>query len=113
MYAPLPVKNYGLGALDIPASHIVTAAIITGAPFCWWWAYLGSKAKNLVDIIDGRGQVQLLAMPSNPIAVALIFVAGGLAFALLVKKGWAAWQVAKDELAAEKSGGKKKSLKSP
>jgi hypothetical protein len=40
VYAPLPVKNYGLGALDIPASQIVAAAVITGAPYAYWWAYV-------------------------------------------------------------------------
>jgi len=54
VFSPLALKNYGLALCDIEASHILIAAMITGAPFAVWWTYLGSTAKNLVQILDGQ-----------------------------------------------------------
>ena len=53
VYAPLAIKNYGLGALDIPWWQTVLAGAITGAPYALWWAYLGSTAKDVVTIVSG------------------------------------------------------------
>mmetsp|Transcript_13316 Transcript_13316/g.34041 ORF Transcript_13316/g.34041 Transcript_13316/m.34041 type:complete len:226 (-) Transcript_13316:123-800(-) len=102
VYAPLPVKNYGLGALDIPAHHIVLAAVLTGAPYCLWWAYLGSKAKNVADIVEGRSTESLFTMPSNPMAAAAVALAAVAFLAFVLVRGKAAWRQAKDEIQAER-----------
>ena len=75
VFAPLAVKNYGLGALDIPASHIIIAAVGTGFPFALWWTYLGSTAKGLVQILDGQDIASPFeAMQSNPKTMVAVVV---------------------------------------
>eukprot|EP00040_Diaphanoeca_grandis_P017439 m.90906 g.90906 ORF g.90906 m.90906 type:complete len:268 (+) comp26434_c1_seq1:284-1087(+) len=91
VYAPLFVKNYCLGALDIPASTIIGAAVLTGFPFSLWWCYLGSKAKNIVEIIEGKATKQLFSMPQNPGFVfigVVVLAVGGWKLSASAKKAW-------------------------
>jgi len=61
--------------------------------------YLGSKAKNLVDIIDGRATESMFAMPTNPLSAAAIAVVGLFGLYTLFFSAKRAWEKAKAELA--------------
>lgn len=99
VYAPLPLKNYGLGVLDIPAWQTCLAAVLTGSPYAFWWAYVGSTAKNLAEILDGKAKKPtLFTMPDNPAFVAVLVIIGLILLRQLARAGMKAWAEAKADL---------------
>ena len=56
MYAPMALKNYGLGLLDVPRWQILAAGALTALPFAALWAYIGTTANSLVSIFNGGNE---------------------------------------------------------
>jgi uncharacterized membrane protein YdjX (TVP38/TMEM64 family) len=92
IYLPLYVKNFGLGALDVPVSRIMAAAIVSGLPFSVVWTFLGSQAQDVVGVISGKvpevtGQVGVAQKMMRQIAPPVVL--GGIACLLLyVRREW-------------------------
>ena len=61
MYLPMALKNYGFAVMDIPLSHIIAAAVMTGLPFASMWAYVGSSARDVSALISGEAQGEMKA----------------------------------------------------
>lgn len=101
IYMPMVVKNYGLGLLDVPRWQILLAGFLTAAPFACLWTYCGTKAKTLVDVLQGNAKPSgLEAPPVAVLALGLIFVG----FAVFVLR-WVKtqWKTAADEVELEKA----------
>eukprot|EP00927_Polykrikos_kofoidii_P023807 TRINITY_DN2179_c0_g1_i3.p1 TRINITY_DN2179_c0_g1~~TRINITY_DN2179_c0_g1_i3.p1 ORF type:complete len:225 (-),score=32.02 TRINITY_DN2179_c0_g1_i3:124-798(-) len=50
LYIPMPLKNYGLGALGAPAGQTLVASTICALPFAIMWTWAGSKCKSLAEV---------------------------------------------------------------
>lgn len=105
VYAPMMVKNYGLGAMGIPVYQLTIASIVTGTPYGVWWAYLGSSAKSVVDILDGKDVVSPIQIPENKFAAAAMLGACAILWYFLIKYAREAW--AEAEIALKKEENKK------
>jgi len=66
---PIAIKNYGLAAIGVSATQNITAAILSGIPFCFMWVYVGSTAKDLVEIVEGRRSFRDLDLPPWAMAI--------------------------------------------
>lgn len=77
---PIAIKNYGLAAIGVPASMNISAAVLSGIPFCFMWVYVGSTTKSLVEIVEGKKSVSDLDLP--PWAMISAGVAGFLVLGL-------------------------------
>ena len=91
LYMPMGVKNYGLGALDIPMSKIILASVISGAPFALLWSHIGSTTKSMAEIFSNDAAekrslkaVLLEQLPQGSGAV--VAVAAICIFAILTKR---------------------------
>mmetsp|Transcript_85871 Transcript_85871/g.148697 ORF Transcript_85871/g.148697 Transcript_85871/m.148697 type:complete len:245 (+) Transcript_85871:75-809(+) len=60
---PIAIKNYGLAAIGVPAWMNISAAVLSGIPFCFMWVYVGSTTKSLVEIVEGKKSVRDLDLP--------------------------------------------------
>ena len=83
MYLPMALKNYGFAVMDIPLHHIILAAIMTGLPFAAMWAYVGSSARSLSDLITGEARKNVAESFGSPriVAVAAPMIICALYFA--------------------------------
>ena len=91
---PLYVKNVFLAVTNCSLRTIMLSCLCTGFPFAIMWTFLGSKAKGVVEILNG--QTPELGAPwwmsyALPVLLlpALIFVA---------KYARAAWKKAVEEI---------------
>jgi uncharacterized membrane protein YdjX (TVP38/TMEM64 family) len=75
---PIAIKNYGLAAIGVPATTNISAAILSGIPFCFMWVYIGSTTQNVMEIVEGTKTVKDLDLP--PWAM---FFAAGTGFVVL------------------------------
>eukprot|EP00039_Didymoeca_costata_P019932 m.339450 g.339450 ORF g.339450 m.339450 type:complete len:267 (+) comp18808_c0_seq1:269-1069(+) len=98
VYAPMLVKNYGLAAVGIPISHLTMASFITGSPYSAWWAYLGSTANSIVQIMDGENIASPFQLPENKVFAALILAIIVVFWGWLIKVSREAWKEAETEL---------------
>jgi len=100
---PLYIKNFGLGAMKIPVSNILLACFLSGLPFAVVWTFLGTKAKGIVQILNG--EKPSLGMPdwmnwAVPLAlVPIIF--------FLFRHIKTEWALAKEEIREEERKRKK------
>jgi len=104
--APLAVKNYGLGAIGVATPELLAAAFITNFPYSLWWSYLGSTAKDIVDILDGKDvQGPTKQLMENPQAAAAVAMVAAVLVFVVAKKGKQEWVKAAADLsnAAERS----------
>ena len=91
LYMPMGVKNYGLGALDIPMSKIILASVISGAPFALLWSHIGSTTKSMAEIFshDAAEKRSLKAVLLEQLpqgSGAVVAVAAICIFAILTKR---------------------------
>jgi len=66
---PIAIKNYGLAAIDVPATTNISAAVLSGIPFCFMWVYIGSTTKDIVEIVEGNKSIKDLDLPPWAMAV--------------------------------------------
>merc|ERR1712107_849063 len=74
---PIAIKNYGLAAIGVSTAQNITAAVVSGIPFCFMWVYIGSTTHSLVEIVEGRRSLSSLDLPPWAMGV-------GIGTALLV-----------------------------
>lgn len=91
LYMPMGIKNYGLGALDIPTSKIIIASVISGTPFALLWSHIGSTTKSMAEIFSESSSekrslktVLLEQLPQG--SGALVAVAALCIFALITRR---------------------------
>jgi len=75
MYMPMPLKNYGLGALGAPASQTFVASILCAFPFAVMWTWAGSQCKDLAEVFANKDSAKKLPDPKW-IPVVLIVLVG-------------------------------------
>ena len=56
VYIPLPVKNYGGGALGLPPLPWSVATLIVEVPDTYFTAALGSAARSVTELLHGGGE---------------------------------------------------------
>lgn len=78
---PWNLLNYGLSATSLATLPYALASAAAVAPWCALFAYLGSLARSLADVLDGS------AGPGGPAAAAMVAAGGALVVA-------AVWYVA-------------------
>ena len=96
IYLPLNVKNFGLGAMAaIPVRRILAACLLTGFPFAVVWTFLGTKAKGVIEILNGE-------TPSLDVPPWMNWALPVVGLPLLLLLGWyirRAWRAAEQEVA--------------
>merc|ERR1712203_512746 len=72
---PIAIKNYGLAAIGVSTAQNITAAVVSGIPFCFMWVYIGSTTHSLVEIVEGRRSLSSLDLPPTAMAAGAICTA--------------------------------------
>lgn len=90
MYAPLFLKNYALGVLEVDLRVVLLAGLVSGTPFAAMWSYVGTSAHSVVGILEGRHNKSpgRSVPPSYAALAAIVFLPLGAYVVSWVKKEW-------------------------
>jgi len=95
---PWNLLNYGLSAMALPLAPYAAASAAAVAPWCALFAYMGSIARSLADVLDGS------AGPGGPAAAVMVAAGGGLFLAALAYVGAISKRTVAKALKAEQPG---------
>ena len=75
--APIFVKNYGLGALEMTTANFLGSTFLSGVPFAILWAMMGAAARDagdeLMDLVgEDKGSSAMDQLPSTTKTVLLV-----------------------------------------
>mmetsp|Transcript_62645 Transcript_62645/g.136033 ORF Transcript_62645/g.136033 Transcript_62645/m.136033 type:complete len:304 (-) Transcript_62645:305-1216(-) len=80
-YIPISLKNYGLSMLDVRFANFICTALLCGFPYTLFWSYLGSTTQNILELLNGEGEVS-----SKQLVIAGVgIVSGAVAMVILAR----------------------------